>query len=79
MSQSSDRFKALKDEYEKMVEREYPGWLQQLASIQKLKEQNEVRNKILRVLCSSLGSFLDAPSQMNGVQHNYPNTKKDES
>ena len=48
MSQRTDRFKALKDEYEKMVEREYPGWLEQLASYQKIKEEKR-RNEVLLI------------------------------
>ena len=68
MSQRSDRFKALKDEYEKMVERELPGWLEQLSSYRKMKEEkqaeeekrkNEVSNiSILFFVCTFLfGKF----------------------
>ena len=45
MSQRSDRFKALKDEYEKMVERELPGWLDQLSSYQKMKKQRKAEEE----------------------------------
>ena len=49
MSERSDRFKALKDEYEKMIEREYPGWLEQLASYRKIKEEKR-KNEVLSAL-----------------------------
>ena len=45
MSQRSDRFKALKDEYEKMVERELPGWLEQLSSYRKMKEEKQAEEE----------------------------------
>ena len=45
MSQRSDRFKALKDEYEKMVERELPGWLDQLSSHRKMKEEKQAEEE----------------------------------